>query len=58
MEILDFKIGEVLNWNEAVKIIKEKMTVEKLKYACSGCEWQIYGICESALLKAKRKNLT
>jgi hypothetical protein len=50
MEILEIKVGEVLTWNEATKKIREKMSVEKFEYACHGCSWKSYGICENALL--------
>ncbi|MDX5487831.1 MAG: DUF1284 domain-containing protein [Wolbachia endosymbiont of Andrena praecox] len=54
MEILGVKIGETLTWNEAVKKIREKMSLEKFEYACEGCNWQPYGICKNALLNLQR----
>ncbi|WP_375316352.1 DUF1284 domain-containing protein [Wolbachia endosymbiont (group A) of Colletes cunicularius] len=50
MGILGIKIGETLIWNEAVKKIREKMSLKKFDYACEGCDWQPYGICKNALL--------
>ncbi|MCM1000941.1 MAG: DUF1284 domain-containing protein [Wolbachia endosymbiont of Melophagus ovinus] len=50
MEVLEIKIGETLTWNEAVKRIREKMSLEKFDYACEKCNWQPYGMCKSALL--------
>ncbi len=49
-EVLGIKIGEILTWSEAVKRIREKMSLEKFDYACKGCNWQPHGMCRSALL--------
>lgn len=51
MKVLGIKVGEILTWSEAVKKIRGKMSLEKFEYACHGCSWKPYGICESALLK-------
>ncbi|MGL9682135.1 MAG: DUF1284 domain-containing protein [Wolbachia sp.] len=39
IEVLEIKIGETLTWNEAVKRIREKMSLEKFDYACEKCSW-------------------
>ncbi len=53
MEVLGICEGQVLSWNDALQIIKEKMSLEKFNYACAGCSWQSYGICENALRRLK-----
>lgn len=50
MEILEIKIGEVLTWSEAVRKIRDNMSIEKFEYACKGCSWQSYGICRNTLM--------
>lgn len=53
MGVLEIKIGQILKWNEALQIIKEKRSLEKFEYACLECNWKPYGMCIDALKKLK-----
>lgn len=48
-QILSIKPGQVLTWPEAKEKIKHNMTVAKFHWACEGCQWKEYGVCEAAL---------
>lgn len=55
-KVLDLKPGEVLSWKQAKDKIKEKMTVEKFHYACQGCNWKVYGVCQESLENLQSEN--
>jgi hypothetical protein len=48
-EILQLQDGEILSWKSAKIRIKKHMTVKKFDYACDGCSWKDYGVCQKAL---------
>jgi len=54
-EVLSIKTGDTLTWEQAKKIIAEKMTLEKFHQACRGCSWKPLGICETHLKTLKKK---
>lgn len=47
--VLDLKIGEVITWHEAKKLIAKNINVDIFQKICASCEWQKLGICETAL---------
>lgn len=55
-EVLGLKSGKVLSWKQAKDKIKEKMTVEKFHYACQGCNWKVYGVCQESLENLQSKD--
>lgn len=52
-QILRLKQGDILSWREAKQRLKEHMTLDRFRQACSGCEWQTLGVCEAALKKLR-----
>jgi len=48
-EVLKLKAGDVLSWKDAKIRIKQNMTIQKFDYACDGCSWKDYGICQKSL---------
>lgn len=53
-KILGLQDGNILSWNSALVMIKEKMTLEKFHNACNGCEWKKLDMCEKALKNLKK----
>jgi len=49
--ILGLEENQIISWKEAKRLIKEKMSIEDFHAACEGCEWKVYGVCETALKK-------
>lgn len=54
--ILGFKVADIVTWQQAKDQIKLKMTTKKFKFACASCEWQVYGVCEKALIRLQNSN--
>lgn len=51
--LLGLEEEQVLSWQDAKALIKERVSVEKFQESCDGCSWKEYGVCEAALLKLK-----
>jgi hypothetical protein len=49
LNALGINYGEILSWQSALNLIKEKMTIDNFHQACQGCEWKELGICQKAL---------
>jgi hypothetical protein len=49
LEVLSLKLSQVISWDKAKQVIKERMTEEKFNYACATCEWKSYGVCLKAV---------
>ncbi len=48
-KVLQFRAREILSWKDAKLRIKQHMTTQKFDYACDGCSWKDYGVCQKAL---------
>lgn len=44
-ELLNIKIGTILNWKQAQQLIKNKINSENFNEICSDCEW--FTICKN-----------
>jgi hypothetical protein len=49
LAVLDINYGEILSWQSALELLREKMTIDKFNQACQKCEWKKLGICQEAL---------
>lgn len=47
--LLGLKDGEVISWENAKHLIKEKVSLENFHVSCEGCQWKALGVCENAL---------
>lgn len=56
-KILDIKPGTRLSWKQAKTLIKNKMSIDKFHFACNGCQWKQYGLCEASLRELQNSNL-
>jgi len=51
--LLGLEEDQILSWQDAKALIKERVSIEKFHQSCEGCSWKAYGVCEAALLKLR-----
>lgn len=54
--ILGLEVGDRLSWGEALERIRAKVAPGSLKGMCRGCEWEAFGMCETALARLHGKH--
>ncbi len=43
---LKIKVGDIITWGEAKKLIAENIDLNKFHEICASCNWKELGICE------------
>lgn len=57
-DILGLNEGDVLTWKQGKEKLRDHMSLENFHFACEGCEWKSLGVCETALLKLRKEDVT